>query len=262
MFSKSDPSGPRRVARKLRARTWRPSGPGCRGAVPARRRRCRAARRKKRIERKIADLFEHRYLFVRHHRATSQRKTLARITRGQPQLRTLRGLMEEVYRLFDRRCRGGLALAKLALLRARCGGCPVREVLKKLFLQQAWRKALGVQPMKSSWERRRTPWSVEPSIPEDTERCIGCGPCRSSSSDAPGPAPGTTSPKPIRNDQDPPQGAGGMILWPGILATVSTFRSFSPLPETSTNTYFIDARAVQRPRGGGLRRVGRGRRGR
>ena len=76
-----------------------------------------AARRKKRIERKVGELFEHRYLFVQHHLTASERKTLARITRSQPQLRTLRGLMEEVYRLFDRRCRTATALAKLAKLR-------------------------------------------------------------------------------------------------------------------------------------------------
>jgi Transposase len=95
----------------------------------------RAALRKKRIEHKVSDLFEHRYLFVRHHLTASERKTLARITRGQPQLRTLRGLMEEVYRLFDRRCRTATALAKLARLRARLRRfVRLRKVLKKLFL--------------------------------------------------------------------------------------------------------------------------------
>jgi hypothetical protein len=95
----------------------------------------RAARRKKRIEQKIGDLFTHRYLFVRHHLSASERKTLARITRGQPQLRSLRGLMEEVYRLFDRRCRTATALAKLARLRTRLRRFGrLREVLKKLFL--------------------------------------------------------------------------------------------------------------------------------
>jgi hypothetical protein len=94
----------------------------------------RAARRKKRIERKVGDLFEHRYLFVQRRLTASERKTLARITRGQPQLRTLRGLMEEVYRLFDRRCRSATALAKLANLRARLRRfVRLREVLKKLF---------------------------------------------------------------------------------------------------------------------------------
>jgi hypothetical protein len=93
-----------------------------------------AARRKKRIERKVGDLFEHRYLFVRHHLTASERKTLTRISRGQPQLRVLRGLMEEVYRLFDRRCRTATALAKLAQLRARLRRFgQLRKTLKKLF---------------------------------------------------------------------------------------------------------------------------------
>lgn len=95
----------------------------------------RAARRKKRITQKISELFEHRYLFVQHHLTASERKTLARITRGQPQLRSLRSLMEEVYRLFDRRCRMATALAKLARLRARLRRfVQLRTVLKKLFL--------------------------------------------------------------------------------------------------------------------------------
>ena len=93
-----------------------------------------AARRKKRIERTVGELFEHRYLFVQHHLTASQRKTVARITRGQPQLRTLRGLMEEVDRLFDRRCRTATALAKLAKLRVRLRRfVRLRQVLKKLF---------------------------------------------------------------------------------------------------------------------------------
>jgi transposase len=94
----------------------------------------RAARRKKRIERKVGDLFEHRHLFVRRRLSPSQRATLQRISRGLPQLRTLRGLMEEVYRLFDRRCRTATALAKLATLRARLRRFGrLREALKKLL---------------------------------------------------------------------------------------------------------------------------------
>ncbi len=93
-----------------------------------------AARCKKRIERKVGELFEHRYLFVRRRLSRSQRATLARISRGQPQLRTLRGLMEEVYRLFDRRCRVATALAKLARLRARLRRFGrLKVALKKLF---------------------------------------------------------------------------------------------------------------------------------
>jgi hypothetical protein len=93
-----------------------------------------AARRKKRIEGKVGELFEHRYLFVQKRLSPSERATLRRITRGRPQLRTLRGLMEEVYRLFDRRCRTATALAKLAELRARLRRFGrLRTVLKKLF---------------------------------------------------------------------------------------------------------------------------------
>jgi hypothetical protein len=93
-----------------------------------------AARRKKRIERKIGDLFEHRYLFVRRRLSRSERATLRRISGGQPQLSQLRELMEEVYRLFDRRCRTATALAKLARLRARLRRFGrLRVALKKLF---------------------------------------------------------------------------------------------------------------------------------
>jgi Transposase len=77
------------------------------------------ARQRKRLQQKIADLFEHRYLFVQHNLTPAQRRTLLRITRGLPKLRTLRDIMEEVYRLFDRRCRTDTALTKLATLRRR-----------------------------------------------------------------------------------------------------------------------------------------------
>ena len=94
----------------------------------------RTARRKKRIEGKIGDLFEHRHLFVQRRLTAPERATLRRITRGLPPLRTLRTLMEDVYRLFDRRCRTATALAKLAALRARLRRFGrLREVLKKLL---------------------------------------------------------------------------------------------------------------------------------
>ena len=79
----------------------------------------RAVRKRERLQHKIADLFEHRYLFVEHDLTPAQRRTLQRSTRGLPQLRALRAIMEEVYRLFDRRCRTDTALAKLAKLRQR-----------------------------------------------------------------------------------------------------------------------------------------------
>jgi hypothetical protein len=77
------------------------------------------ARQKKRLEQMIGELFEHRYLFVEHRLSPAERRTLLRISRGLPQLRTLPTPMEEVYRLFDRRCRTDTALAKLARLRGR-----------------------------------------------------------------------------------------------------------------------------------------------
>lgn len=79
----------------------------------------RRAQQSVRLQAKIADLFTHRHLFVKHHLTEAERKQLHFITRGLPHLRTLRELMDEVYRLFDRRCRTATALAKLAHLRAR-----------------------------------------------------------------------------------------------------------------------------------------------
>jgi hypothetical protein len=68
---------------------------------------------------RVADLFEHRYLFVRHHLSAAQQKQLRERTYGRPELRTLRTIMDEVYRLFDRRCRTRTALKKLQRLRRR-----------------------------------------------------------------------------------------------------------------------------------------------
>jgi hypothetical protein len=86
---------------------------------PATRAAKRAVRHRERLRQRIGDLFAHRFLFVQHDLAPAQRQTLLALTRGLPQLRTLRAIMEEVYRLFDRRCRTDTALAKLARLRRR-----------------------------------------------------------------------------------------------------------------------------------------------
>jgi hypothetical protein len=98
-----------RAGRQLPAKRGRPATPQAK----------RAARQRARLQNKIADLFEHRQLFVQHDLTPAERRTLHKITRGLPQLRTLRYLMEEVYRLFARRCRTDTALAKLAKLRQR-----------------------------------------------------------------------------------------------------------------------------------------------
>ena len=78
-----------------------------------------AARRRQGIDQKVGELFQHRYLFVQHDLTPAQRRRLHHITRGRPELRTLRKIMDEVYRLFDRRCRTQTAVRKLAKLRRR-----------------------------------------------------------------------------------------------------------------------------------------------
>ena len=108
-----------------------PPGPRGRPAAGEARRRARV---KKRLQNKIGELFEHRYLFVQHHVTAAKTKTLRRITRGHPELRTLRAIMDEVYRLFDRRRRTPTALEKLSKLRARVRRFQaVGKTLRKLF---------------------------------------------------------------------------------------------------------------------------------
>lgn len=97
------------AARQPTLKRGRPSTPAAK----------RAVRQRERGQQKIGDLFAQRYLFVQHDLTPAERRTLQRITRGLPQLRTLRAIIEEVYRLFDRRCRTATALAKLAHLRQR-----------------------------------------------------------------------------------------------------------------------------------------------
>jgi hypothetical protein len=117
-----------KVRKQLTAR--KPALARGRPATPAAK---RAARQRERLQQKVQDLFDHRHLFVQHQLTASERKTLQRISRGLPQLRTLRELMEEVYRLFDRRCRTETALAKLAKLRQRVRRFQsVGKVLQKL----------------------------------------------------------------------------------------------------------------------------------
>ena len=117
-----------KIRKKLAARK-----PTMKRGRPATAEAKRAARQARRLQQKIADLFEHRYLFVQHDVTLAQRRTLRKITRGLPQLRTLRDIMEEVYRLFDRRCRTDTALAKLARLRRRVRRFKaVGKVLSKL----------------------------------------------------------------------------------------------------------------------------------
>jgi hypothetical protein len=92
------------------------------------------ARQNQRLQQKIADLFEYRYLFVKHTLTPKEKLIFGRITRGLPLLRTLRTIMNEVYRLFDRRCRMDTALEKLAQLRRRVSRFQtLGKTLNKLF---------------------------------------------------------------------------------------------------------------------------------
>jgi hypothetical protein len=94
----------------------------------------KAVRRKKRLQSKISNLFEHRYLFVKHSLAPKEKKVFLSITQGLYNLRNLRSIMDHVYRLFDRRCRTETALEKLAKLRCRVRRFKTLEqTLKKLF---------------------------------------------------------------------------------------------------------------------------------
>ena len=87
-----------------------------------------------RLKAEVTRLFENRYLFVRHRLTPGERKRLNQACRGLPQVQALRAIVEEVYRLFDRRCRTETALAKLALLRRRVQRFrKLRRTLGKLF---------------------------------------------------------------------------------------------------------------------------------
>src|SRR5215468_9700459 len=112
------------AATQLTLRRGRPSTPAAKAA----------ARTKKRLAEQGAALFTHRYLFVQRHLNKTERKTLWRISRGWPQLGVLRAIMEQVYALFDRRCRTQTALDKLAKLQRRVQRFPtLGDTLKKLF---------------------------------------------------------------------------------------------------------------------------------
>ena len=101
---------------------------------PAKTRRAqRLYQQAKDAEQRIAELFEHRHLFVRRHLDAADRDLLRRLTRQDRWLRALRGIMDEVYRLFDRRCKTATALAKLGRLRRRVQRYPsLGKILDKL----------------------------------------------------------------------------------------------------------------------------------
>ena len=77
------------------------------------------ARRARHLREQVTELFDHRHLLVQRVLGTPEQRVLRRLARRYPEVRDLRRLMDEVYRLFDRRCRTHTALAKLATLRRR-----------------------------------------------------------------------------------------------------------------------------------------------
>src|SRR2546428_10458525 len=94
----------------------------------------RLARKSKQIQEKISDLFQDRFLFVKRRLKPSERKQFLHITRGLPQLRKLREIMDHIYALFDRRCRTHTALGKLTKLRQWVSRFTwIGETLKKVF---------------------------------------------------------------------------------------------------------------------------------
>ena len=113
------------AARKPTLKRGRPSTPAAKCAV----------RQGARWQQKIGELFSPRYVFVQHDLTPAERRTWLRLTRGLPQLRTLRTVREEVYRLFARRCRPDTALLKLAKLRQRGRRFkPLGQLLKQTAL--------------------------------------------------------------------------------------------------------------------------------
>ena len=172
----------------------------------------RAARRKKRIKQKVGELFAHRYLFVQRRLSPSERATLQRICRGWPQLRSLRGLMEEVYRLFDRRCRMATALAKLEKLRARLRRFGrLRKVLKKL-LAPGLEKALVFLDERLLRRDVQRGGAWQSSLPQDAEDGVpGSDAAGDRGPAGAGPAAGAARPRPGSDHQDSAQGEGGMM---------------------------------------------------
>jgi Transposase len=112
------------AAHRPKLRKGRPSTPAAK----------QAARTKKRLAAQRAALFASRHLFVQRHLNKTERKTLWRVSRGLPQLQALRAIMEQVYAVFDRRCRTQTALDNLAKLRRCVQRFPaLGNTLKKLF---------------------------------------------------------------------------------------------------------------------------------
>ena len=94
----------------------------------------RLVRKSKQMQEKISALFQGRFLFVKRRLTPREHRQLLSSTRGLPQLRKLREIMEHIYALFDRRGRTQTALAKLRKLRQWVKRFKwIGDTLKKLF---------------------------------------------------------------------------------------------------------------------------------
>jgi hypothetical protein len=94
----------------------------------------RLARKSQQMREKISALCQGRFWFVKRRLKPSEPQQLLSITRGLPQLRTLREIMEHIYALFDRRCRTQTALEKLRKLRQWVKRFTwIGDTLKKVF---------------------------------------------------------------------------------------------------------------------------------
>lgn len=102
----------------------------------------RIAASKKRLQQRVTDLFDNRHLFVQRDLTPAEKRKLATISRGYPQLRALRQIMDDVYRLFDRRCRTETAIRKLERLRKRVRRFKSLQRLLKKLMSPTLEKAL------------------------------------------------------------------------------------------------------------------------
>ena len=91
-------------------------------------------RKSKQMPEKISALFQGRFLFVKRRLTPREHRQLLSSTRGLPQLRKLREIMEHIYALFDRRCRTQTAIEKLRKLRQWVKRFKwIGDTLKKVF---------------------------------------------------------------------------------------------------------------------------------
>ena len=119
--------------------------------------------------------------------------------------------MEEVYRLFNRRCRMATALAKLEQLRARLRRFGrLRKVLKKLLAPGLEKALVFLDERLLGDVERGGAW--QPSLPQDAEDGIpGSDAAGDREPAGAGPAAGAARPRPGPDDQDLAQGEGGVM---------------------------------------------------